>query len=98
MLRRQNTEREESLPQLQRLCWLPCSEFLFSFAIPKNKSLSFRPQFQSRNLRNTQPQHDTSSFSITTTSPDLLSLASLPKRVTVSRFTIGRVCNKDALP
>src|SRR5207245_2478515 len=36
MLRRQNGEREESLPQLQRLCWLPCSEFLFSFATPKN--------------------------------------------------------------
>src|SRR5438552_17071039 len=98
MLRRQNAEREESLPQLQRLCWLRCSEFLFSFATPKNKLLSFRPQFQSRNLRNRQPQHDTSSFSTTTTSPDRLSLASLPKHETGSRSTIGRVCNKDSLP
>ena len=98
MLRRQNAEREESLPQLQRLCWLPRSEFLFSFATPKNKLLSFRPQFRSRNLRNRQPKHDTSSFSITTTSPDRLSLASLPKRETGSRFTIGRVCNRDSLP
>src|SRR5260370_33685279 len=98
MLRRQNAEREESLPQLQRLCWLPRSEFLVSFATPKNKSLSFRPQFRSRNLRNRQPKHDTSSFSITTTSPDRHSLAPLPQRETGSRFTTGRVCNGDVLP